>query len=243
MEGFLWGSLAASTLLIGALISIKWQIPKKMVGLIMAFGVGVLISAISFELVHEAFTRESGIGWGLVLGFLAGIIVFFVGNQFIKKAGGSRRKRLVTSKDNDGSAPGIVLGSVLDGIPESIVIGLSVASGSGGGIAMMIAVLLSNLPESIGSSSGLIHNGWSRIKVVGLWCGVIAISGIASLIGYLFFKDASSDVVALVLSFSAGALLTMISDTMMPEAFEDAGTWSGVFVALGFGVAFCVSFF
>lgn len=238
-NAWLWGSLAASTLVVGALISLRWRIKPGLLGLIMAFGVGVLISAVSFELIEEAFKR-AGVGWGLSAGFLAGVTVFFVGNWLIIRQGGRRRNRVEAHKNTDSAAQGIVLGAILDGIPESVVLGLSVVGGGKVGLAMMIAVLLSNLPESIGSSAGLKHQGWSTIKIIGLWLGVMLISGLAAVAGFLFFQDASADTMAFVLAFSGGALLTMISDTMMPEAFDEAGPWSGVATALGFGVAFVI---
>lgn len=240
IEALLWGTAAAASLLIGAAISMKWRLPKRIVGLIMAFGVGVLISAIAFELAEEAF-NTAGPSVGLVLGLASGAATFFVGNYFINKRGGHRRKR--SEGNEDGSGLAIVLGTVLDGIPESIVLGLSIVHGGAISIAMLVAVFLSNLPEAIGSSSGLLRSGWKKLPLLGMWCGVVIISGFASLAGYGIFEQASPDVVAFTLAFSAGALLTMLADTMMPEAFEDSGPLAGIVTTLGFGVAFWISMF
>lgn len=240
IEALLWGTFAASSLLVGAAISIKWRLPKRIVGLIMAFGVGVLMSAIAFELAEEAF-KTAGPSWGLVLGLAGGAGTFFAGNYFINKRGGHRRKRSEGNEDN--SALAIVLGTILDGIPESIVLGLSIVHGGAISIAMLVAVFISNLPEAIGSSSGLLRYGWKKLPLLGMWSGVVIVSGFASLAGYGIFKEASPDVVAFTLAFSAGALLTMLADTMMPEAFEDSGQLAGIVTTLGFGIAFWISMF
>jgi ZIP family zinc transporter len=239
-EALFWGTTAASSLLIGAGISLKWHLPKRLVGLVMAFGVGVLISAIAFELAEEAF-RTAGASWGLALGLAGGALTFFLGNYFISKKGGARRKR--AAGNDDSSALAIVLGTVLDGIPESIVIGLSIVHGGVVGVAMLVAVFLSNLPEAIGSTSGLRRGGWKRWPLMGMWLGVVIVSGVASLAGYGLFEQASPDTVAFTLAFSAGALLTMLADTMIPEAFEDSGPLAGIVTTLGFGIAFWISMF
>ncbi|AHB42730.1 hypothetical protein RAAC3_TM7C00001G0892 [Candidatus Saccharibacteria bacterium RAAC3_TM7_1] len=240
IEALLWGIFAASSLLIGAAVSMRWRLSKRVVGLIMAFGVGVLISAVAFELAEEAF-KTAGPSLGLALGLAGGAATFFVGNYFINKRGGHRRKRVGGNDNSSGLA--IVLGTVLDGIPESIVLGLSIVHGGAISVAMLVAVFISNLPEAIGSSSGLLRSGWKRWPLLAMWCGVVGISGLASLAGYGIFKEASPDVVAFTLAFSAGALLTMLADTMMPEAFEDSGSLAGIVTTLGFGVAFWISMF
>ncbi len=240
IESLLWGLGAASSLLIGALISLRWTLPKRLVGIIMAFGVGVLISAISFELAEEAF-KAAGASLSLAIGLATGALTFFVGNIIINRMGGRHRKR--PEGNPDSSPKAIVLGSVLDGIPESIVLGLSIVHGGSIGVAMLAAVFLSNLPEAIGATSGMRKNGWRMWPLLGMWVLVVVISGLASLAGFSLFDRASPDVVAFTLSFSAGALLTMLADTMMPEAYKDTGQLAGIVTTLGFGVAFWISMF
>jgi zinc transporter, ZIP family len=206
----------------------------------MAFGVGVLISAIAFELAEEAF-HTAGASFSLALGLGLGALTFFAGDMIINRMGGHHRKH---SEGNENSSPtGIVLGSILDGIPESIVIGLGIARGGAVGAAMLIAVFLSNLPEAIGATSGMLKNKWRRLPLIGMWLLVVAVSGVASLAGFSLFDTASPDVVAFTLAFSAGALLTMLADTMMPEAYKDTGPLAGLVTTLGFGIAFWVSMF
>jgi ZIP family zinc transporter len=240
IESLLWGVVAASSLLIGAVISMRWTLSKRVVGVIMAFGVGVLISAVSFELAEEAF-NTAGASWSLALGLAVGALTFFIGNIIINRMGGRHRKR--PEGNADSSPLAIVLGSVLDGVPESIVIGLSILHGGGVGVAMLVAVFLSNLPESIGATTGMLKNGWKRWSLIGMWALVVIVSGLASMAGFSLFNNASPDVVAFTLAFSAGALLTMLADTMMPEAYKDTGQLAGIVTTLGFGVAFWVSMF
>ena len=133
-----------------------------------------------------------------------------------------------------------MLGTVLDGVPESMVIGLTIFKGGAVGAAYLIAVFISNLPESIASTSGLVTSGWKKARVVWMWIGITLISGLASLGGYALFQDSSPDVVAFVLAFAAGAILTMLANTMMPEAYEHGGRLVGVATTIGFAVAFTI---
>ena len=134
----------------------------------------------------------------------------------------------------------IVLGSVLDGIPESMVIGLTIYEGGAVGAAYLAAVFISNLPESISSTSGLATSGWQKSRILWMWVAIAVISGVASLAGYALFQNSSPDTVAFVLAFAAGAILTMLADTMMPEAFQHGGKLVGILTTLGFAVAFTI---
>jgi ZIP family zinc transporter len=235
---FGWGTLAASSLVIGAVIALLFRISPRVIGLIMAFGGGVLISAVAFDLVEEAAGMSSGHGW-VIAGIFTGCGVFFGGDWLIDRAGGAKRKDADGGQEG-GSALAIVLGSVLDGIPESMVIGLTIFQGGAVGAAYLIAVFISNLPESISSTTGLVSSGWKKALILWMWIGIALISGLASLVGYVVFQHSSPDVVAFVLAFAAGAILTMLADTMMPEAYQHAGKWVGVLTTLGFAVAFTI---
>ncbi len=235
---FGWGTLAASSLVIGAIVALLFKISLRTIGLIMAFGSGVLISAISFDLVQEAVDKSSGHGW-VVGGFFAGCLVFFGGDRLIDRLGGSQRKDPDGSQEG-GSSLSIVLGSVLDGIPESMVIGLTIFEGGAVGAAYLTAVFISNLPESISSTSGLVTSGWQKSRVLWMWIAIAVISGLASLAGYGLFQNSSPDTVAFVLAFAGGAILTMLAETMMPEAFEHGGKLVGIATTLGFAVAFTI---
>jgi zinc transporter, ZIP family len=235
---FGWGTLAASSLVIGAIVAVLFSIGLRAIGLIMAFGSGVLISAVSFDLVEEAVDKSSGHGW-VIGGLFAGCLVFFGGDQLINHLGGSQRKD-PSGDQAGGSALSIVLGSVLDGIPESMVIGLTIFEGGAVGAAYLAAVFISNLPESISSTSGLLSSGWKKSRILWMWIAIAVISGLASLAGYSLFQHSSPGTVAFVLAFAAGAILTMLADTMMPEGFEHGGKLVGVVTTLGFAVAFTI---
>ena len=204
----------------------------------MAFGSGVLISAVAFDLVEEASNDSSGHG-AVIAGIFAGCLVFFAGDWLIDRAGGSERKDATGGQDS-GSPLAIVLGTVLDGIPESMVIGLTIYQGGAVGAAYLIAVFISNLPEAISSTSGLVSSGWKKSRILWMWIAIAVVSGIASLAGYGLFQHASLEVVAFVLTFAAGAILTMLADTMMPEAYEHGGKLVGVLTTVGFAVAYAI---
>ena len=189
-----WGLLAGSSILLGGLFALRVSVKAKALGLVMGFGSGVLISAVAYELVGEA-SATADRGAAVALGLFAGCGVFFAGDAIIDRMGGADRKSS-TGLQASGSALAIVLGIVLDGIPESAVIGLGLLEGTGVSAAMIVAVFLSNLPEAIAATSGLTKSGWAQSKIIILWVGVTVVSGLAALAGYAFFDGASGDTVA-----------------------------------------------
>jgi zinc transporter, ZIP family len=236
---FAWGLFAGSSLILGGFLALVLPIRERLLGLVMAFGAGVLISAVAYELVAEAFETSAGNG-SLALGLSAGALTFFAGDSVIDRMGGGGRKRMHGTA-GAGSALAIVLGIVLDGIPESAVIGLGLLGGAGVSVAVIAAVFLSNLPEAIAATTGLVAGGWTRGRIIGLWALVTLVCGLASLLGYAVFDSASPDALAFVLAFAGGAILTMLADTMMPEAFEHGGKLVGLLTTLGFGLAFALT--
>ena len=238
---FAWGLLAASSLVLGALVALRIPIGLRAIGLVMGFGAGVLISAVSFDLMAEAAEVSSGQG-AIVFGLFAGCAVFAGGDWLIDRLGGSGRKDAEGAGEG-GSSLAIVLGTVLDGIPESMVIGLTIYEGGAVGAAFLAAVFISNLPEAISSTSGLVSSGWAKMRILWMWIAIAVVSALASLAGYALFQDSSPDTVAFVLAFAAGAILTMLADTMMPEAFEHGGKLAGIVTTLGFAVAFAIHSF
>ena len=237
---FGWGLLSASSLVIGSLIALWIRIPLRVIGLIMGFGAGVLISAVAFDLVDEAAAKSTGHG-ALITGVFAGCRVFFFGDRLIDRLGGGDRKDPTGAEENGGGSPlSIVLGTVLDGIPESMVIGLTIFDGGAVGAAYLAAVFISNLPESISSTAGLLSSGWVKSRILWMWIGITVVSALASMAGYGLFQDSSPEVVAFVLMFAAGAILTMLANTMMPEAFEHGGKLVGIMVTRGFATAFTI---
>lgn len=238
-EAFAQGLVAASSLLVGALIALRRPIPPRALGVVMAFGAGVLLSSVAYELVLEGFETANGQG-GVGLGLLAGALVFFVGDVAIERIGGAHRKH-PGGAQAEGSSLGIVLGTVLDGIPESVVIGVGLVSGTTTSAALLVAVFISNLPEAIASTSGLRIAGWSRGRLATMWLGIAVLSALAAAAGFALFDGSSPSVIAFVLGFAGGAVLTMLADTMMPEAFAHGGRLVGVVTTVGFGVGFVLT--
>ncbi len=218
--------------------SMRFQIPHKIIGVVTAFGIGALISSVCFELVEVAFS-ESGNLISVTVGLLTGALVYFAGDLLIDKLGGEHRKNMHGAESNGGLP--ILLGTVLDGIPESIVIGMTVVAGGEVSAAIIVAVFLSNIPEALTSSTGLLASGWTKRSVAGLWLAVIAVSALSAVIGHLVFAGASGVTKAFILSFAGGAILTMLADTMVPEAYRDSGKVTGFIVVLGFCAAFAIT--
>jgi len=237
-EALLWGMFASSALIVGGAVAIWLPVGFRTLGLVMAFGAGVLISAVAFELVEDAFETSGDRSW--VLGLFAGALVFFVGDALIDRMGGADRKHSGGAQQS-GSALAIVLGIVLDGVPESMVLGLTVLEEGSVSLAFLAAVFLSNVPEAVAATSGLTTAGWARRHVFGLWGLVTVVCGVASLAGYALFDAASPATIAFVLAFAGGAILTMLADTMMPEAYEHGGKLVGLCTTLGFALAFTLS--
>jgi zinc transporter, ZIP family len=236
LEALAWGFLAATSLILGGLIALRFPISRLTLGLVMAFGAGVLISAVAYELVLDAYTTSAG-GDGIALGLLAGAVTFFVGDLLIERMGGGDRKNMTGPQEN--AAPlAIVLGIVLDGIPESIVLGLSLLNGEGIAVALLAAVFLSNVPEAVSATAGLSAIGWRGRRIIELWILVAVVSGISALAGFALFDGASARTIAFINAFAAGAILTMLADTMMPEAFKYGGKLVGIVTTFGFMVSF-----
>jgi ZIP family zinc transporter len=239
ISAFLWGMFAASSLFIGGLLAFWFRISDKMLGLIMAFGSGVLISAVAFELAHESVELSHGSGMA-PLGLFAGAMVFFVGDWLISHLGGEDRKAIGAAHANELGLP-ITLGIVLDGVPESIVIGLSLLGGHTVNLAMLMAVFLSNVPEAIAATTGLSAGGWSRVRIMRLWLLMAVVCGAASLAGVVLLANVSNATQAFINMFAGGAILVMLADTMIPEAFEHGGKLAGLVNVMGFALAAYVS--
>jgi len=239
LGAFGWGLLAASSLLVGGAFALRFQVSSRVLGMVMAFGSGVLISAVAYDLVEDAFATAHGQN-AVALGLASGALVFFAGDTLIDRAGGAKRKASHGRSTDEAALP-IVLGIVLDGVPESIVIGVGLLGGEGVSVSVLAAVFLSNLPEAVAATTGLRQSGWAGSRVLWLWVAVALVSALSSLAGYALFDTDSPWMIAYVLAFAGGAVLTMLADTMMPEAFEHEGKAVGLFTTLGFGLAFALS--
>lgn len=238
-----WGLLAGAALVIGAAIGFYVNVPARAVAGVMAFGSGVLISALSFELMDEAF-RNGGIG-ATAYGFLGGAAVYTALNYGLSHRGARHRKRSggqqTRESEHQGSGLSIALGALLDGIPESIVIGLSMLKGGAVSLVAVIAIFLSNLPEGLSSAAGMKSAGRGARYVFGVWGGIALASGVAAVAGFVLFDGAPGGVVSATNAVAAGAILAMLVDTMIPEAFAEAHDFAGLIAVLGFLCAFWLS--
>ncbi|HKR24905.1 MAG TPA: ZIP family zinc transporter [Allosphingosinicella sp.] len=250
IQAGLWGLLSGSALLIGALAGWFAPLSRRTIAAIMGFGAGVLISALSFDLMDEAWQRSHHAGSGFLpvaLGFLSGAALFTACNFALGLWGARHRKRsTVEHRRHDAAGHpqnggALALGALLDGIPESIVIGVSLLEGHGVGLVAVIAVFLSNLPEGLSSAAGMKAEGRKAGFVFLLWSAVALIAGLSALGGYLAFDGASPGLVAAVQAVAAGAILAMIVDTMVPEAFEGTHDFAGIVAVAGFLTAFALS--
>ncbi|MHA7190302.1 ZIP family metal transporter [Arthrobacter sp. MDT2-16] len=242
VQAFAWGAIAGAALLIGAAIAWKWKVPPRTVSFVMAFGAGVLISALAFELVAEA--QEAG---GLVptgLGFLVGAVAYVGANAVLARKGAQHRKRSGGQQPREtedaGSGNAIALGALLDGIPESVVLGLGLVASGTVNPAVLVAIFISNVPEGLSSSAGMRNAGRGPRYVFGLWGGIALVSGLSALAGYSLLAGASGVTIAFITAIAAGAILAMVADTMIPEAFEKQHMLTGLIAALGFLTAFVV---
>ncbi|KSU76997.1 ZIP family zinc transporter [Pseudarthrobacter enclensis] len=242
LQALMWGTIAGAALVLGAALSWRWSLPSKLVSSIMSFGAGVLISALAFELVDEAV--EGGGLWPTVAGFLAGAVVYVGANMLLARAGAKHRKRSgdqqPSEKDDPGSGTAIAVGALLDGVPESVVLGVGMLAGGAVSPAMMAAVFISNVPEGLSGTAGMKKAGRSPAYVFGLWGGIALLSGLAALLGYTMLENAPEELVAFITSVAAGGILAMLADTMIPEAFEEHHNLTGLTAAVGFLSAFTI---
>jgi zinc transporter, ZIP family len=226
-----WGALAASSLVIGALLGMARDWSPKLVGLVLAFGAGALISAVSFDLAEEgARLGDAGVVAG---GLAAGAITYFVLDRVVGRRSAAHGRRPGAA----GAGTALALGAFLDGIPEQTVLGIGIASGEGVSVGLLVAIYVSNLPEAIGSSSAMHAAGTRPAAIRRLWILVALICTLSTVVGYAIADNVSANVNAAVDGFAAGALLVMLVDSMIPEAVRKGGDVSGLATVLGFAVA------
>ncbi|WP_102960895.1 ZIP family metal transporter [Mangrovicella endophytica] len=241
LEAGFWGLAGASSLVIGAALAYFVKLPVRVITGIMAFGCGVLISAVAYDLIMEGF-QSAGIE-PIILGAVSGSVAYTIANWLVARSGGHHRKRSggQQQKQGEGGGMAIAVGSLLDGIPESVVLGVGLLGGGGISLPMFAAIFLSNLPEGLSSAAGMLKSGRSKTYVFGLWGTIAVVSGLAALLGAALLGDASPALLATVNAVAAGALLTMVADTMIPEAVEGERGGTGFLVVIGLLVAFALS--
>ena len=238
----LWGLVGGAALVLGAAVAWWVRVPQKVIAGVMAFGAGVLISALAFELVDEAVRQGGAVA--TAVGFLVGAVVYVGANTALDRRGARHRKRSTgrqpSEDEQSGSGAAIAVGALLDGIPESVVLGLTLLGGGGVSPAVLAAIFISNVPEGLSSAAGMKQAGRSARYVFGVWGGIALASGLAALVGYVALDGVPPTVVAAITAVAAGAILAMLADTMIPEAFQEAHALTGLITAVGFLTALAV---
>ncbi|SEC06407.1 zinc transporter, ZIP family [Nocardioides exalbidus] len=222
IEALGWGALAASSLVLGAALALVRSWSDTLVGLVLGFGAGALIASVSFELAEEGL--RIGGAWPVALGLVLGAATFYLADKAVESR-------------SSGGGTSLALGSFLDGIPEQAVLGIGLAQGQGVSAALLVAIFVSNLPEGIGSAADMRSSGRAPAQVLRLWAVVAIACALATVGGYLAADTASSEVRAAIDGFAAGALLTMLIDSMVPEAKEKAKDRAGLATVAGFALA------
>ncbi len=238
IEAFLWGLVVGSGLIMGAATSYFFNLPHRLIAAIMGFGGGVLISVLAFELTKEAYIH--GGFTSSATGFLAGAVLFSTANWILSGRGAKHRKRCsecivqFAGYKKGGNELAIAVGSIMDDIPEAIIVGISLAGGVTIGKAVLIGFFLSNIPEGLASASGMKKSGRSAKYIFGVWGGITVLTGIAGMLGYSVFGSFPDTINAFITALAAGGILSMVAETMIPEAFEEAQSFIGIITAAGF---------
>ena len=235
LEALIWGLIATSSLIVGGSLGMWFDFGRRTLGIIMAFGAGVLISAVAYELTFDAMQDGKGTGYP-ALGFLVGALTFFVIDMLIEKIGAKHRMSITSEHHSSLIAP-LVLAIILDGVPESAVLGLGIRESGDVSMALLVAVFISNLPEAIAGTSGMKAAGWGRMKVQLLWLGIALVCALTSAAGFMLLGTASLTMLSFIKMFAAGAILVMLANTMIPEAYAHGGKLAGLFTVLGFLVS------
>ncbi len=237
IEAFLWGLVVGSGLIVGAVISC-FNLPHRLVASVMGFGGGVLLSVLAFELIEQAYIH--GGLTSSVTGFFAGALLFCTANWVLSNKGAMHRKRcaecIVQFPEHkaEGNELAIAIGSIIDDIPEAIIVGIALVGGIEIGKAVLVGFFLANIPEGLASASGMRRSGRSARYIFGVWGGITLLTGVAGMLGYTVFGRFPETVIAFITALAAGGILSMVAETMIPEAFEEAQSFMGLITAAGF---------
>ncbi len=240
IQAIIFGAISGLSLLFGAFIGLEFNLKQKTIARFMAFGSGILVCALTFGLMEEAF-NHGGFD-AVILGFLLGGTVFIAGDYIIHIKGGRKHKKFqIIEAKSDSNGKVITLGALLDGIPESIALGISIFNGQGQGILMLSAIVLSNFPEGVSSITGLKKEGFKRKGILLIWGIVAVLAALITVLSFIFLHDVNPNTIGILEAFAGGAILAMLADSMIPEAYEEGGFSIAFLTLLGFLVAFIIS--
>ncbi len=228
-----WGLFSSASLYLGQLLAKPLGRSERAIGLMMGFGGGTLLSAVAYELIPEVNLEQ---GWQISASFLVGALVYYVGDRLVDTSGGEHRTAIGRGKGEGGSGAAMFLGALLDGIPEAFILGLGLAVGGNISVAFVAAIFVSNIPQGLAGTTSLQEAGTSDRRIFVMWTGLTLACGVASLAGFLT-ADRLPGAGISASAFGAGAVLMMLSDSMMPEAYRHGGRLVGLFTVLGFLVA------
>jgi ZIP family zinc transporter len=240
-DSFLWGLVASIPLIAGAILASFVGLKKPIIASIMAFGAGVLIAALTFSLIEEAYNLVNDFV-PVVLGFALGGLSYSIVNHMLNKKSGTKNRKRSHGENagggKDASGIALMIGSLMDNIPENMALGISIVAGGTVNIVLIAAIFISNFPEGLASSQGMKSNGKSTKQILLLWTVVVAIGTVSSAIGFSILANVNKDIVSIALSYASGAILVMLSVSMIPEAFEEGENKIGLAAMAGFAVAF-----
>jgi ZIP family zinc transporter len=244
-ESLIWGFVASIPLIIGSVVALFVSLPKSIIAAIMAFGSGVLVAALSFSLMEEAFNLSQSIP-SVAIGFILGGISYSAANRILDKKSkddSSVRDRKRSHGENSGggkstSGLSLLVGSIMDNIPENMALGISLVTGGAVNVVLIAAIFISNFPEGLASTHGMKANGRSKKYILFLWSIAVVIGTISTAIGFAVLSKTSPAIISVAISFAAGAILVMLAESMIPEAFEEGGSKIGLAAMAGFVIAF-----
>jgi zinc transporter, ZIP family len=243
LDSLVFGFVASSPLLIGCILSLFFKLSEKLISTIMAFGSGVLIATLTFSILVEAFKITHTLP-ATILGFVLGGISYGIANAILNrksKTKSSKSGNLATDSKITNSSPpsgkSLFIGSVMDNIPENAALGITLASGGVINIAFLVAIFVSNLPEGLASTSDMKSAGLRRRNILILWSVAVAIGTLSTTIGYSILSNSSPPIISISIAFAAGAILVMLGETMIPEAFRKESFGKGVALLTGFVIA------
>ena len=229
----LWGLFSSASLYLGQLLARPFARSERAVGLMMGFGAGTLLSAVAYQLVPESSLEH---GWKIAICFVLGALAYYVGDRVVERGGGGARTAIGSGQGANGSGSAMFLGALLDGVPEAYILGLTLALGGSISLAFVAAIFVSNVPQGLAGTTSLREAGAPNRRIFWMWTALTVTCGLASFLGFVM-ADGLRHLGLAAEGFAGGAVLMMLADSMMPEAFRHGGRTVGLLTVAGFLLA------